>query len=60
MTWPPRTIFALALATLLVLLLIAATRDGYRWTVLKIAGPRIAKLKIEPISPPQRSSVHAA
>jgi len=28
MTWPPRTIFALALATLLVLLLIAATRDG--------------------------------
>jgi putative hemolysin len=25
------------------------TRDGYRWTVLQMDGPRIAKVKIEPV-----------
>jgi putative hemolysin len=35
------------------------TRDGYRWTVLHMDGPRIAKVKIEPVSPPQPSTLNA-
>jgi putative hemolysin len=29
------------------------TRDGYRWTVLQVDGPRVAKVKVEPVAPPQ-------
>jgi putative hemolysin len=28
-------------------------RDGYRWTILEVDGPRIAKVKIEPMRSPQ-------